>query len=64
VESRLCVSVGAGTPAREPASPKVCSTKASIDGNEATVESVKPAFANGLTITIGTRVPSPDGGGR
>jgi hypothetical protein len=32
--------------------------------NVAVVESVVPAFAKGLTITIGTRIPVPgDGGG-
>ncbi len=43
--------------------PKLCSIKASNDANEATFESVCPRLANGLTITMGTLIPSPDGGG-
>src|ERR671925_1292465 len=43
-------------------SPKLCSIKASNDANEATLESVNPRLANGLTITMGTLIPSPDGG--
>src|SRR5207302_5927816 len=45
--------VGAG------ANPKVCSVMDRSELNEATEESVKPALANGLTITMGTRIPSP-----
>jgi hypothetical protein len=42
----------------------VCSVYASIDAGDAVAESVYPAFAYGLTITIGTRTPASfDGGG-
>src|SRR5260370_22336338 len=43
-------------------SPKLCSIKASNDANEATFESVNPRLANGLTITMGSLMPSPDEG--